>query len=103
MTNSDILGKLDQLLRMTTDILAEQRRQADHLEQHAGQLRQQTNQLERQADQIAGLRAEVARIDGRISDMPTTRDFGRLEGRVAEMSERLPTMIGYVPPKPAAE
>lgn len=89
MTNSDILGKPDLLLRMATDILAEQRRQADR--------------MERQSDQIAGLRVEVARIDGRITGMPTARDFGRLEGRVAEMSGRLPTMIGYAPPKPAAE
>lgn len=82
MTNTAILGKLDQLLRMTTDIQAEQRRQAD---------------------QIASLRADVARIDGRTTDMPTARDFGRLEGRVDEMGQRLPTMIGYASPKPAAE
>jgi hypothetical protein len=42
----------------------------------------------------------IARIESRIADMPTARDFGRLEGRVAEMSERLPTMIGYNPPEP---
>lgn len=103
MTNTAILSKLDLLLRMATDIQAEQRRQADGLGRQADQLGRQADQLGRQGDPIAGLRAEVARIDGRISDMPTARDFGRLEGRVAEMSERLPTMIGYAPPKPAAE
>lgn len=44
----------------------------------------------------------IARLEGRLADMPTARDFGRLEGRVAEMSERLPTTIGYTPPRSAA-
>lgn len=42
----------------------------------------------------------VAELKGRTSDMPTARDFGRLEGRVAEMSERLLTTLGYRPPSP---
>lgn len=44
-----------------------------------------------------------ARLEGRISDMPTARDFGRLEGRLEEMSRRMPTTIGYSPPRAAAE
>lgn len=49
-------------------------------------------------DGQSSLNERMARIEGRMSDMPTARDFGRLEGRVAEMSERLPTTIGYAPP-----
>lgn len=45
----------------------------------------------------------VARLEGRVSDMPTARDFGRLEGRLEEMSARLPTVVGYTPPRTAAE
>jgi hypothetical protein len=52
---------------------------------------------------LATLMQICTRIDARLSDMPTARDFGRLEGRVAEMSERLPTTIGYNPPRTAAE
>lgn len=40
-----------------------------------------------------------ARLEGRIADMPTARDFGRLEGQVEEMARRLPIPLAYTPPE----
>jgi|GEM_PF-2307363 len=51
----------------------------------------------------------LAEIKGRITDMPTARDFGRLEGglaqlgsRIGDINARLPVPIGYAPPRSAA-
>jgi hypothetical protein len=60
------------------------------------------NAIRELAKEMSSMRLELAEIKGRITDMPTARDFGRLEGRVQEMSERLPTTIGYTPPRSAA-
>lgn len=77
----ELFTKLDVLMTMMRDqaatlavIQTEQRRQAETL----GELK------------------------GRIAEMPTARDFGHLEGRLEEISRRLPTTIGYTPPKSAA-
>ncbi len=49
----------------------------------------------------------MARIDGRLQDAPTSRDFGRLEGelsqigqRILDLNSRLPVPIAYSPPEP---
>jgi hypothetical protein len=45
------------------------------------------------------LSERVARVEGRIGDMPTSHDFGRLGGRLDEISRRLPIPVGYAPPE----
>ena len=42
---------------------------------------------------------EVGEIKGRMNDAPTARDFGRLEGRLDEISRRLPVPLAYQPPE----
>ena len=52
----------------------------------------------------ADLKADLAELKGRMNDAPTARDFGRIEGRLDEISNRLPVSIAYQPPgKRAAE
>lgn len=67
------------------------------LESGQGDIKAALSQL---TPMLVRIMEEIAGIKGRLADAPTARDFGRLEGRVAEMSERLPTTIGYRPPAP---
>lgn len=71
----------------------------DHVRQDVADIKSSLSQL---LPMIVKTMETMARLEGRMSDMPTARDFGRLEGRVAEMSERLPTTIGYTPPRSAS-
>ena len=48
---------------------------------------------------LAEVKADVAEVRGRMSDAPTARDFGRLEGRLDEISRRLPVPLAYQPPE----
>ncbi|MSP89691.1 MAG: hypothetical protein EXQ92_12920 [Alphaproteobacteria bacterium] len=48
---------------------------------------------------LSELSERVARVEGRITDMPISHDFGHLEGRLDEISRRLPIPVGYVPPE----
>jgi len=56
---------------------------------------------------VTRLIGEVGEIKGRIADAPTARDFGRLEGeisqigqRILDLNSRLPVAIAYAPPEP---
>lgn len=42
----------------------------------------------------------LARIEGILANSPQAAEFYRLEGRVEELSRRLPTTLAYVPPPP---
>jgi len=85
--------------------------------------------LEARGQQLAGLREQMngikeplarleplmmrifecqAQIQGRIADMPSARDFGRLVGEIAQLGQRiidlnsrLPVPIAYSPPADA--
>jgi len=47
---------------------------------------------------LMAMSSDVSEIKGKIADMPTARDFGHLEGRVDELSARLPVTLAYQAP-----
>ena len=49
--------------------------------------------LARLEPMIIKLVSDVADIKGRLADMPSSRDFGKLEGRIAEQSSILQVAI----------
>lgn len=61
--------------------------------------RRNESRMNEMSARLSELSERVARVEGRISDMPISHDFGRLEGRLDEISRRLPIPVGYVPPE----
>jgi len=103
MTEGAVTATIEDVMLAIRDLGDRMERRFEQVERRFEQVDRRFEQIERRFERseenTMALRGEVAEIKGRIADMPTARDFGRLEGRVQEMSERLPTTIGYTPPR----
>lgn len=111
MADEERLARVEALQIAQGEQLA---RQGEQLARHGEMLARQGETLTRHGEQLSGIRSLLgkletmivkimesqARIEGRIEDMPTARDFGHLEGRVDEIGRRQPVTLAYQPPEP---
>lgn len=114
MSEHDILAKLDRIAATQEDhgrSIGELVHRVERIEGRVERIDDRMKHLEGGQDDLKTTLGQLmpmlmrilegqAELRGRIADMPTARDFVRLEGRVAEMSERLPTPLAYQPPSP---
>lgn len=49
---------------------------------------------------LVKLSADVGEMKGQSRDTPSSRDFGRLEGRLEALEARMPVALAYQPPEP---
>ncbi|CAK0768218.1 hypothetical protein CCP2SC5_430025 [Azospirillaceae bacterium] len=73
-------------------------RHSEMLVQHGEMLAQHGEMLAQHGEEISEIKGDIREIKGRLVDAPTARDFGRLEGRVQEISTRQPVTLAYQTP-----
>lgn len=51
---------------------------------------------------LVKMSADMGELKGQSRDTPSSRDFGRLEGRLEALEARMPVTLAYQPPEPRA-
>lgn len=49
---------------------------------------------------LVKMSADMGELKGQSRDTPSSRDFGRLEGRLEALEARMPVALAYQPPEP---
>lgn len=81
------------------DIRKEQAAMQTTLALHGEQLSRIKGTLGRLEPMIIRILSDMSELHGQLKKAPTARDFGHLEGRLDEISARLPVPLAYQPPE----
>jgi hypothetical protein len=99
---NDRLSRIDATQAVQAEQLADIKTQLGDLKttqaEQGEQLAEIKGILGRLEPMIVKVLENQARLDGRMSEAPTARDFGRLEGRVEALEGRQPVTLAWQQP-----